>query len=220
MTSIKLTKFQNSVIKPAAIVSQDCVENHCCEVRACNGQNNNPTYLQQEATQNSIHYGQTTISGKSNAGASTAQNLSSCTIPKITFNLLFPWWFFEFIWGWASKKTKIPYRLPTTMEQAETMAASDRQAASDHLIFRQTYLNQKLINHPLLCQKLMKMTLKTTTLPRVISSRCAETSVFYFGAIYNSQSQSRCCWRWIFKKHELKKHEHQWNPVHMITNGP
>ncbi|CAB3976767.1 Hypothetical predicted protein [Paramuricea clavata] len=67
LVAFKLSKFPNSVIKPA-IVNQDCVENHFCQVRACNGQNNNPTYLQQQSIQNSIRFGQTLISKKSNAG--------------------------------------------------------------------------------------------------------------------------------------------------------
>ena len=66
--AVKLKKFPQAVIKPA-IINQDCVENHFCQVRACNGQNNHPTYRLQESTQNSIRYGQTTISRKSNAGA-------------------------------------------------------------------------------------------------------------------------------------------------------
>jgi len=85
MVTIKLSKFPNAVIKPA-IVNQDCVENHFCQVRACNGQNNNPTFLQQEATQNSIRFGQTTISRKSNAGKqksdSFLDSLSSCSMPS------------------------------------------------------------------------------------------------------------------------------------------
>lgn len=64
--NIKLTKFPSSVIK-AWIVNQDGVENHFCQTRACNGQNNNPTYRLQESSQNSIPYGQQTISSKCNA---------------------------------------------------------------------------------------------------------------------------------------------------------
>lgn len=62
----KLTRFPSSAVKPA-IVNQDCVENHFCQIRSCNGQNDNPTFLQQQSTQNSIRLGQTTISSKSNA---------------------------------------------------------------------------------------------------------------------------------------------------------
>ena len=56
----KLVKHPSSVIKPA-IVNQDCAENHFCQFRSCNGQNDNPTFLQQQSSQNSIKVGQTTI---------------------------------------------------------------------------------------------------------------------------------------------------------------
>ena len=56
MIAVKLKNYPQSVIKPA-IVNQDCVENDFCQVRACNGKNNNPTYYQQESTQNSIRLG-------------------------------------------------------------------------------------------------------------------------------------------------------------------
>ena len=80
MVHIKLSKFPQTVIKPS-IVNQDCVENHFCQVRACNGQNTNPTYHQQESTQNSIRFGQTVISRKSNVGTRTsASQLSSCSL--------------------------------------------------------------------------------------------------------------------------------------------
>lgn len=69
LVKIKLEAYPHSVIKPA-IINQDIVENHFCQVRACNGQNNNPTWRLQESAQNSIRYGQTTISRKSNAGSS------------------------------------------------------------------------------------------------------------------------------------------------------
>jgi len=67
LVNIKLTKFPNSAIKEW-IVNQDGVENHFCQTRACNGQNNNPTYRLQESSQNSIRFGQQTISKKCNAG--------------------------------------------------------------------------------------------------------------------------------------------------------
>lgn len=66
----KLRKYPSSVIKPA-IVNQDCVENHFCQIRSCNGQNDNPTFLQQQSSQNSIRLGQTTISPKSNASCNS-----------------------------------------------------------------------------------------------------------------------------------------------------
>ena len=40
----KLCKFPGSVVKPS-IVNQDCVENHFCHIRSCNGQNDNPTLI-------------------------------------------------------------------------------------------------------------------------------------------------------------------------------
>lgn len=67
IVSIKLKEHPQAVIKPA-IINQDLVENHFCQVRSCNGQNNNPTWRLQELAQNTIRYGQTTISRKSNAG--------------------------------------------------------------------------------------------------------------------------------------------------------
>ena len=72
MVSIKLSAFAQSVIKPA-IINQDVVENHFCQVRSCNGQNSNPTYRLQETCQNSIRYGQTTVTRKSNAGVAGLQ---------------------------------------------------------------------------------------------------------------------------------------------------
>jgi len=80
MVAIKLTQFPNSVIKPA-LINQDGVENHFCQVHSCNGQNNNPTYLQQESAQNSIRFSQTTISHKSNVGKPIDSPFSSCSLP-------------------------------------------------------------------------------------------------------------------------------------------
>lgn len=81
MVTTKLTQFPSSVIKPA-LINQDCVENHFCQVRSCNGQNNHPTYLKQQSTQNSIRFGQTTISRKSNAGNPSTSSFSSCSLPS------------------------------------------------------------------------------------------------------------------------------------------
>lgn len=80
LVAYKLRKFPASKIKPA-IVNQHCVENHFCQVRACNGQNNNPTFAQQQSTQNSIRFGQTTISAKSNVGKARKSEMSSCSLP-------------------------------------------------------------------------------------------------------------------------------------------
>lgn len=57
IVNTKLSKYPNSVIK-AWITNQDVVENHFCYVRACNGQNNNPTFKLQASTQNSFRLGQ------------------------------------------------------------------------------------------------------------------------------------------------------------------
>lgn len=72
LVSIKLKEYPQAVIKPA-IINQDLVENHFCQIRACNGQNNNPTWRLQESAQNTVRYGQTTISRKSNAGLDGAK---------------------------------------------------------------------------------------------------------------------------------------------------
>ena len=79
LVTIKLSQFPESVLKPS-IINQDCVENHFGQIRACNGQNNNPTYLQQQSTQNSIRIGKTFISPKSNAGKSSKGIKSEITM--------------------------------------------------------------------------------------------------------------------------------------------
>ena len=66
LVSIKLKMFPGSVLKPA-IINQDVVENHFGQVRSYNGQNNNPSYLQQESTQNTVRHGQNSVSSKCNA---------------------------------------------------------------------------------------------------------------------------------------------------------
>ena len=76
----KLTRFPGSCIKPA-IVNQDVVENHFCQLRGANGQNDNPTYQMVQGTQNSIIFGQTTISRKCNTGT-TSENISFAGLPK------------------------------------------------------------------------------------------------------------------------------------------
>ena len=80
MVAVKQARFPSSVIKPA-LNNQDGVENHFCQVRSCNGQNNNPTYLQQESTQNLIRYGQTTISPKSTVRKASDSSFSACSMP-------------------------------------------------------------------------------------------------------------------------------------------
>ena len=76
---VKLQRFPGSVIKPA-IVNQDIVENHFCQLRAANGQNENPTYLLTQGTQNSIIFEQRSISNKCNT--STAANNYFAGLPK------------------------------------------------------------------------------------------------------------------------------------------
>ena len=67
MVRTKLTRFPEAVIKPA-IVNQDIVENHFLQLRGDNGQNENPTYQLTQGTQNSVIFGQPTVSKKSNTG--------------------------------------------------------------------------------------------------------------------------------------------------------
>jgi hypothetical protein len=75
----KLSRFPGSTIKPA-IANQDVVENHFSQLRSANGQNDNPTYQAVQGTQNSIIFGQTSISKKSNTGV--AKNTSFADLPK------------------------------------------------------------------------------------------------------------------------------------------
>ena len=63
IVEVKLARFPGSVIKPA-IINQDLVENHFSQLRAANGQNENPTYLLTQSTQNLVIFGQTTLSQK------------------------------------------------------------------------------------------------------------------------------------------------------------
>ena len=60
LVKVKLSKFPESVIKPA-VINQDVVENHFCQLRRANDQNDNPIYLLTQATQNIIVFGQRTI---------------------------------------------------------------------------------------------------------------------------------------------------------------
>ena len=61
-------------------MNQDLMENHFSKLRAANGQNDNPTYLLTQGTQNCIIFGQTTLSQKSNTG--TSRNFSFAELPK------------------------------------------------------------------------------------------------------------------------------------------
>ena len=71
----KLRQFPGSTIKPA-IINQDAVENHFSQIRAANVQNDNPTYLATQGTQNSIIFGQTTVSRKSNTGTTKVHSFA------------------------------------------------------------------------------------------------------------------------------------------------
>ena len=73
LIQIKLTHFPGSTIKPA-IINQDVVENHFCQLRAANGQNENPTYLLTQATQNAVIFGQSTTSTKCNTHGSSSKD--------------------------------------------------------------------------------------------------------------------------------------------------
>jgi hypothetical protein len=63
----KLNRFPGSLIKPA-ILNQDVLENHFSQLRGANGQNDNPSYQLVQATQNSVIFGQATLSLKCNTG--------------------------------------------------------------------------------------------------------------------------------------------------------
>ena len=80
LVRVKLSKFPGSLIKPA-VINQDVLENHFCQLRAANGQNDNPTYRLVQAAQNSIVFGQRTVSKKCNTG--TAENSSFTELPKV-----------------------------------------------------------------------------------------------------------------------------------------
>ena len=75
----KLRRFPGSTIKPA-IINQDAVENYFSQIRAANGQNDNPTYLATQGTQNSIIFGQTTVSRKGNTGTTKVHSFAG--LPK------------------------------------------------------------------------------------------------------------------------------------------
>ena len=77
----KLSRFPGSVIKPA-IVNQDLVENHFSQLRGANGQNENPTYQLTQGTQNSVIFGQSIVSKKSNTGG--VQSNSFVGLPNIS----------------------------------------------------------------------------------------------------------------------------------------
>ena len=79
LVKVKLSKIPESVVKPA-VINQDVVENHFCQLKAANGQNENPTYLLTQVTQISIIFEQRTISKKCHTG--TLENWSFIELPK------------------------------------------------------------------------------------------------------------------------------------------
>ena len=85
IVEVKLAYFPGSVMKPA-IINQDLVENHFSQLRAANGQNENPTYPLTQSTQNSVIFGQTTLSQKGNniQQETIALNILRCVYYKFT----------------------------------------------------------------------------------------------------------------------------------------
>ena len=63
----KLGRFPGPFIKPA-FVNQDVLENHFCQLRSANGQNDNPSYQLFQAMQNSVIFREATVSHKCNTG--------------------------------------------------------------------------------------------------------------------------------------------------------
>jgi len=74
VVSIKLSEFPNSTFK-LWIINQDLVENHFCQFRAYNDQNNNPTYRLQESAQNSIQYRKQQLATRAMSGRKWAISL-------------------------------------------------------------------------------------------------------------------------------------------------
>ena len=79
LVNTKLKRFPGTTIKPA-VLNQDVVENHFCQLRSANGQNENPTYLLTQATQNAVIFGQRTISSKCNTGTKVGNTFTE--LPK------------------------------------------------------------------------------------------------------------------------------------------
>lgn len=75
MVSYKLSKFPDAVVRPA-IVNQDACENHFSQLRGANAQNENPTYLLTQSTQNAVIFGQSVISQKSNTGMEKNESMA------------------------------------------------------------------------------------------------------------------------------------------------
>ena len=70
-----LSRFHGSVIKPA-IINQGLVENHFSQQRGANGQNENPAYHLTQGTQNSVIFGQSIVSLKSNIGGTKSSSFA------------------------------------------------------------------------------------------------------------------------------------------------
>ena len=84
----KVARFSGLFIK-TAIINQDTVENHFSQLRGANGHTattaNNPTYLMVQGTQNSVTFGQATISSESTIPVlGRAIHLQGC--PKRNFS--------------------------------------------------------------------------------------------------------------------------------------
>ena len=71
MVSYQLSKFPDAVVRPA-IVNQDAFS----QLRGANVQNENPTYILTQSTQNAVIFGQSIISRKSNIGIEKNTNLA------------------------------------------------------------------------------------------------------------------------------------------------
>lgn len=82
MVSHKLSKFHEAIIRPA-IVNQDACENHFSQLRGANAQNENPTYLLAQGTQNAVIFGQSIISKKSNTGVEKNETESHLPVGNI-----------------------------------------------------------------------------------------------------------------------------------------
>ncbi|CAB4039415.1 Hypothetical predicted protein [Paramuricea clavata] len=80
----KLSRFPESVIRPA-IVNQDVCENHFSQLRGANAQNENPTYLLTQTTQNAVIFGQSIISRKSNTGVEKNEIVANLPVSRGVF---------------------------------------------------------------------------------------------------------------------------------------
>ena len=79
LVNIKLKRLPGTTMKPA-VLNHDVVENHFCQLRSANGQNENPTYLLTQATQNAVTFGQRTINSKCNTDSTVGNTFTE--LPK------------------------------------------------------------------------------------------------------------------------------------------